>query len=167
MKKIRTYPAMFLVIAATACNSGTTTTSTSDSSSLRPGDSSVTTTTTTTVTHHPYTGHFIPQETVKYLDLRTNKKITVRIDTAKGSLVNTENNEPLDEDLLVEPVKHDTIYAKTGDVVNNYIIKDDSGHRVDTVRINTVEVRTVEGTPQAPEKSKTKEKGNKTKTKEK
>ena len=92
---------------------------------MNPGDSSVTTTTTTTVTHHRYSGNFVPQSTTKYLDLRTNKKITVRIDTVRGEVVNAETEEPVD--LFVEPATHDTIYGQTGTVVNNYIIRDDNG----------------------------------------
>lgn len=149
MKKTNFYIAGALVTmsALAACNGTTTTTSTTttDSTKMAPGDSAVTTSTTTTTTHHKYAGKFMPQPSMKYYDLRTKKSVTARIDTDRGMVVNTETNEPLD--LFVDPIKHDTIYGQTGSVVNNYIIKDESGYRVDTVRINTVEVQTVSATP--------------------
>ena len=104
---------------------------------MNPGDSTVTTTTTTTTIHHKYSGTFTPKPSVKYLDLKTNKEITVRIDTVQGAVVNSETNEPVD--LFVVPDTNDTIYGVTGSVVNNDVIHDESGDvRVDTVRINTV-----------------------------
>ncbi|MCW3117814.1 MAG: hypothetical protein JWM28_1896 [Chitinophagaceae bacterium] len=158
MKKTHLYIALLAAITPLfSCNGGSTTTTTSDSTTLSPGDSSVTTTTTTTVTHHKYAGNFSPQPNVKYLDLRTNKQITVRIDTVQGRIVNYETDEPVD--LFVDPTKKDTIYGQTGSVVNNYIIKEDNGsYRVDTVRINTIEVHTVPPEP-------TNETGQRTKTK--
>jgi hypothetical protein len=155
-----------VICAMAACNGNTaTTTTTTDSTRMSPGDSSVTTSTTTTTTHHKYAGSFVPQANVKYYDLRTKKQVSVRIDTEKGEVVNMETNEPMD--LFVEPTKHDTIYGQTGSVVNNYILRDDSGYRVDTVRINTVQVQTVAATPDAQTdqtgKYKEKDKENKTK----
>ena len=125
------YPAsLLLIIGISACNNSGTTGTTN------PVDSTVTTTTTTTTVHHKYAGNFTPQPTTKYIDLKTNKEITVRIDTVMGSIVNDETNEPVD--LFVEPTTHDTIYGLTGTVVNNYVIHDPSGDvRVDTLRINT------------------------------
>jgi len=169
MKKTHLYSACLLLItAAVACNSNSGTPGTSDTTKMNPGDSSVTVTTTTTVTHHKYSGSFAPQPNVKYLDLRTRKEVTVKIDTVRGEVINAETEEPID--LFVEPTKHDTIYGQTGTVVNNYIIKDDNGaYRVDTVRINTVEVRTVSATPEPRvndgEKYKEKDKANKSKIK--
>jgi hypothetical protein len=169
MKKTHLYFASFVVITTFgSCGNNSGTPGSSDSTKMNPGDSSVTVTTTTTVTHHKYAGSFLPQPNVKYLDLKTHKEVTVRIDTVRGELVNLETDEPID--LLVEPTKHDTIYGQTGSVVNNYIIKEDNGsYRVDTVRINTVEVHTVvpASSPNEDEKYKEKEKANKTKTKSK
>ena len=130
MKTKHLYPAsLLLIIGISACNNSGTTGPTN------PGDSTVTTTTTTVVSHK-YAGGFMPQPTTKYIDLKTNKEITVRIDTVRGSIVNDETNEPVD--LFVEPTTHDTIYGLTGTVVNNYVIHDPSGDvRVDTLRINT------------------------------
>jgi hypothetical protein len=170
MKKATLYTGGLLLMLSIAGCAGNTTTTTTDSTAnnnmqMNPGDSSVTTTTTTTVTHHRYTGNFMPQPTTKYLDLRTKKQINVRIDTTRGSLVNTETNEPVD--LLVEPTKHDTIYGQTGTVVNNYIIRDESGYRVDTVRIHEVEQVPAPAAapapapePATPAKEKTKSKDN-------
>ena len=168
MKKTNFYIASLALVAGLgACNNtGSGTTGPGDTAVLRPGDSTITTTTTVTTTHHRYAGNFVPQPDIKYLDLRTRKQVTVHIDTVRGEVVNAETNEPLD--LFVDPVKHDTIYGMTGSVVNNYIIKDESGaYRVDTVRINTVEVHTVTAEPemQTTVNGKYKEKDNKTKLK--
>ena len=166
MRNTHLYIAGVLISATIAsCNSGTGTTSATDNSALNPGDSAVTTSTTTTTTHRKYAGSFTPQADIKYIDLRTQKQVTVRIDTMRGEVINTETNEPMD--LFVDPVKHDTIYGQTGTIVNNYVIKDESGYHVDTVRINTVEVHTVSATPEpeVAENGKYKEKDNKTKLK--
>ena len=169
MKKTHFYfPGLMMLCSLAACNGGAGTTGSSDSTKMNPGDSSVTTSTTTTTVHHKYSGTFVPKPDVKYMDLRTHKEVTVRIDTIKGAVVNSETDEPMD--LFVAPNTHDTIYGMTGTVVNNYIIKDDSGYRVDTVRINTVEVQTVTPEPN-PEpaamngKYKEKDNGNKKKFK--
>jgi hypothetical protein len=165
MKRTHFYLASLMIISAmTGCNNpATTTTATTDSSStMNPGDSAVTTTTTTTTVHHRYTGSYTPQPNTRVLDLKTHKEVTVRVDTVKGEVVNTETDEPID--LFVDPVKHDTIYGQTGTVVNNYIIKDDEGaYRVDTVRINTVVHDVAPATETG--KYKEKDKGNKTKIK--
>jgi len=165
MKKTLYIATAILVSALAACNNNTGTgTGSADSTHMNPGDSSVTT--TTTITHHRYTGNFNPQPDMKYLDLTTKKQIIVRIDTVRGEVVNAETNEPVD--LFVEPVQHDTIYGQTGSVVNNYIIKDESGgYRVDTVRINTVEVQTVTAPPDTEivQAGKYKEKNKKNKDK--
>lgn len=166
MRKAHLYTTGLLFITSmTACSSGTGTTNAADSTALNPGDSAISTSTTTTTVHRRYAGSFAPQTDVKYLDLRTQKQVAIRIDTLRGQIINTETNEPLD--LFVDPVKHDTIYGQTGTVVNNYVIKDESGYRVDTVRINTVEVRTVTATPEPTMTGdgKYKEKENKTKLK--
>lgn len=163
---------MALMGAIASCN-GTGNGGSSDSTKMNPGDSSVTTSTTTTTVHHKYSGTFVPKADVKYMDLRTHKEVTVRIDTVKGEVVNSETDEPMD--LFVAPDSKDTFYGPTAIVVNNYVIKDESGgYRVDTVRINTVEVQTVTATPPPPSdditangegKYKEKDNGNKKKLK--
>jgi hypothetical protein len=165
MRKFYIYITGLLVVVITSCNSTGTTTTSSDSSktTMNPGDSAVSTTTTTTTVHHKYMGSFTPQPQAKYLDLKTRKQVTVRIDTERGTIVNSETNEPMD--LFVDPVKHDTIYALTGSVVNNYITEDNGSYRVDTVRMNTVEVHTVAATPEAMPNGKYKQTDKKSKLK--
>jgi len=134
MKTTHLYIAgIILTIGASACNGNAST------GSSNPGDSTTTTTTTTTTTvRHAYHGAFIPQTTVKYIDLRTSKQISVKIDTIQGDIVNDETNQPVD--LFVEPMTHDTIYGMTGAVVNNFIIHDSTGDfRLDTARYNTMQ----------------------------
>ena len=101
-----------------------------------------TTTATSTTVHRRYSGNFVPQDNTKYIDLKTQREISVRIDTVRGQLINSETNEP--EELFVDPVKHDTIYGQTGAVVNNYITHDDGGYRVDTVRVHDTVTTTTE-----------------------
>ena len=142
MKKTFLYFSGLLFIGGiSACNSNSGTTSTTDSSShtettgtMTNGDSS--TTTTTTVTHHRYRGSFMPKPNVKYVDLRTHKQITIKLDTTIGRIVNMETNEPVD--LFIEPNTMDTIYGQTGTVVNNDLIRDASGsYMVDTTRLTS------------------------------
>ena len=117
----------FLFIGAASCNN-------SGTNAPANHDSTTVTTTTTTTVHRKYAGSFVPQPSEKYMDLHTNKEVSVRVDTSLGEIVNDETNEPLD--LFVEPRTHDTIYAVTGTVVNNYIIHDSTGTmRVDTIRL--------------------------------
>jgi len=61
---------------------------------------------------------------MKYLDLKTQKQVTVRIDTTTGMLVNSETSEPMD--LFVAGA--DTIYGQNGNVANTYIIHDARGN---------------------------------------
>src|SRR5665213_188806 len=117
MKTKHLYTAGFLLIfGMSACNGSGTTSSSTDSTktttTMNPGDSAVTT--TTTIVHHRYAGSFTPKPNTKYMDLKTHKQVSVRIDTAQGTIVNDETNEPMD--LFVEPTTHDTIYGLTGSV---------------------------------------------------
>lgn len=140
MKKTNLYLSTLVIMGLLAsCSSNTGTTTTTDSThvvtGMNPGDSAVTTTTTTTTTHHKYSGNFMPQSNVKYTDIRTHKQVSIRLDTTLGQIVNNETNEPMD--LFVAPNSTDTIYGRTGTVVNNYIIKDESGnYNVDDSRVN-------------------------------
>ncbi len=134
---------------ASSCNSTTTTTSTSDSTSMRPGDSAVTTTTTTTTVHHKYAGSFVPKANVRYLDLKTHKQVTVRIDTERGQVVNSETNEPMD--LFVAPNSTDTFFGQTGTVANNHITVDDAGlYKVDLSAMTTVDATPAPAATPAP-----------------
>jgi hypothetical protein len=141
MKKTILYISACTLIAGfagvTGCSDSGTTTATDSTTNTSVGTDG-STTTTTTVTHHTYSGKFVPNPDVRYMDLKTHKEVTVRIDTVRGEIVNTETNEPVD--FFVAPDTHDTIYGLTGSVVNNSIIHDQSGdYKVDTVKINNPE----------------------------
>ena len=60
-----------------------------------------------------------------YVDLETGKTITVEKDPATGYMVNAETKEPID--IYVNTATHDTIYGKTGKVINNFVIKHPDG----------------------------------------
>ena len=121
---------LLILTGMAACNGA-------NSGNQSPRDSTVTTTTTTTTVHRRYAGSFVPKPTEKYMDLKTRQEITVRIDTIRGFIVNSETDEPVD--LFVEPATHDTIYGVTGSVVNKLVTHEDNGDMsVDTVRINTL-----------------------------
>lgn len=60
-----------------------------------------------------------------YVDLNTGKTITVEKDSETGFMVNKETGEPVT--LYVNTSNNDTIYGKTGKVVNNAIIKTGDG----------------------------------------
>lgn len=134
MKKI-TYLAasLLIVLGMAACSNAPESSNGVDSTGN-------TTTTTTTVTRH-YSGSFQPKPEVKYIDLKTRQYVTVRIDTIRGEVVNSETNEPIN--LFVEPETHDTIYGLTGNIVNNNLIHDASGDfRVDTVKMSSPDTTT-------------------------
>ena len=122
---------LLLMIGAAACNNnGTPANGTS-------GNSTVTTVTTTTV-RHKYGGSFTPRPSAKYIDLKTNKEVVVKIDTTLGEIVNDETDLPVD--LFVEPITHDTISGLTGTVVNNMVIHDPNGDMyLDTVKISQLQ----------------------------
>jgi hypothetical protein len=60
-----------------------------------------------------------------YVDLNTGKTIIVEKDSATGYMINTETKEPVT--LYVNTTTHDTIYGKTGKVVNNLVVKSGDG----------------------------------------
>lgn len=60
-----------------------------------------------------------------YIDLNTGKTITVEKDSATGYMINAETKEPVT--LYVNTNTHDTIYGKTGKVVNKAVIKSNDG----------------------------------------
>lgn len=57
----------------------------------------------------------------RYVDLSTGKAIEVREDDKTGFMVNKETGEPLY--IYVDTRKKDTIYAKTGQVINGHVVK--------------------------------------------
>mgnify|MGYP001166119917 CR=1 FL=1 len=56
----------------------------------------------------------------RYIDLSTGKAIEVSKDEKTGFMVNKETGEALY--IYVDTKNHDTIYAKTGKVINGHII---------------------------------------------
>ncbi len=131
MRTQHLYLGGFLILTGLAACNGT------GNGAGNPADSTVTTTTTTTTVHHKYAGSFIPKPTEKYMDLKTRQEISVRIDTIRGTIVNSETDEPMY--LFVEPTTHDTIYGVTGSVVNRLVIHADNGEMsIDTEKIGTL-----------------------------
>jgi len=61
----------------------------------------------------------------KIIDLETGKTITVVKDSTTGYMINTETKEPVQ--LYVNTSTNDTIYGRTGKVVNNSVIKTPDG----------------------------------------
>ena len=138
--------AILLIIGTVACNNNST-----------PADNSAgtSTVTTTTTVHRTYRGSFVPQPATKYIDLKTNKEVAVKIDTTLGEIVNDETDQPVD--LFVEPTSHDTISGLTGAVVNNMVIHQPNGDlQLDTVKISQAQTSTDPGLG----KEKYKEKAN-------
>ena len=108
-------------IGMTSCENGTnTTTSTStDSSTVAAApaaDPNMITTTTTTTTTRPA---FQPRPDVQYMDVRSKKMITVRVDTVHHYIVNAQTNQPVD--WIVEPGTTDTFYGRNMMRANGYI----------------------------------------------
>lgn len=60
-----------------------------------------------------------------YIDLETGKHITVAKDSTNGVMVNKETGEPVA--IYVDTDTKDTIYGKTGKVINNHVIKTEDG----------------------------------------
>ena len=55
-----------------------------------------------------------------YLDLSTGKEVTIDKDQKTGFIVNKNTREPLY--IYVDPISEDTIYGKTGEVINGHVI---------------------------------------------
>ncbi len=137
-KAILYFSALLIAGQGIGCKDSAAPASTTDSTSTVTntnvnGDGS--TTSTTKTTHHRYTGKFMPKPEVRYIDLRTHKEVTVRIDTIRG-IVNSTTNEPID--LFVEPGSNDTIYGPTGTSANHFILRDDNGiYQIDESKFNS------------------------------
>ncbi len=58
----------------------------------------------------------------RYIDLSTGKPVNIEKDDKTGVIVNKDTREPLY--IYVDTRDHDTIYAKTGQVINGHIIRD-------------------------------------------
>lgn len=61
----------------------------------------------------------------RYVDLDTGKHVELKKDPETGMMVNADTNEPVG--LYVDTETHDTIYNKTGVVVNGKVVKNDDG----------------------------------------
>jgi lipoprotein-anchoring transpeptidase ErfK/SrfK len=55
-----------------------------------------------------------------YIDLTTGKSINVEKDPVTSTWINADTKEPVY--IYVDREKHDSIYAKTGEVINGHII---------------------------------------------
>jgi hypothetical protein len=61
----------------------------------------------------------------RYLDLNTNKSISLRKDSISGYMMNSKTGEPVD--VYVNTKTHDTISGITGEIVNGRIHKTEEG----------------------------------------
>lgn len=61
----------------------------------------------------------------RYVDLETGKRINVVKDSVNGYMVNADTKEPVI--IYVDTETKDTIYGKTGKVINNHVIKTGEG----------------------------------------
>ena len=62
-------------------------------------------------------------EKERYIDLRTGKAITMEKDPQTGIWLNADTKEPVY--MYVDTKKNDTIYGKTGAVINGHIVRSD------------------------------------------
>lgn len=109
-----------LAISLAACQNGTDTTTSTSTDTMNAAaagaNPNMITTTTTTTTTRPA---FEPKPNVQYMDLRTRKLITVRVDTVHHYIINAQTNQPVD--WIMEPGTTDTIYGRTMQSANGYI----------------------------------------------
>lgn len=61
----------------------------------------------------------------RYLDLNTNKYVSLKKDSVSGYMMNSKTGEPID--VYVDTKNHDTIYGMTGEIVNGKIHKTEEG----------------------------------------
>jgi len=61
------------------------------------------------------------REKAAYIDLRSGKTIEVDKDPATGVYINKDTKEPVY--IYVDTKKNDTIYGKTGAVINGHVVK--------------------------------------------
>ena len=64
----------------------------------------------------------------RYLNLSTGKTIEVEKDVKTGYMVDKDSREPLY--IYVDTKKDDTIYARTGEVINGHVYLDDNNKYV-------------------------------------
>ncbi len=71
-----------------------------------------------------------------YVDLETGKTITVEKDPKTGYMVNAETKAPVG--IYVNTATNDTIYGRTGKVINNFVVKHPDGkftYRADEIKV--------------------------------
>ncbi len=61
----------------------------------------------------------------RFIDLETGKHIDVIKDLTNGYMVNADTKEPVI--IYVDTETKDTIYGKTGEVINDHVIKTEEG----------------------------------------
>ena len=61
----------------------------------------------------------------RYIDLETGKHIAIVKDSTNGVMVNADTKEPVI--IYVDTQTGDTIYGKTGKIINNHVIKTEDG----------------------------------------
>lgn len=61
----------------------------------------------------------------RYIDLETGNRINVIKDSTNGYMVNADTKEPVI--IYVDTQTKDTIYGKTGKVINDHVIKTEEG----------------------------------------
>jgi hypothetical protein len=60
-----------------------------------------------------------------FVDLETGKTITVVKDSTSGYMINAETKQPVE--IYVNTATHDTIYGRTGKVINNLVARSSDG----------------------------------------
>lgn len=61
----------------------------------------------------------------RYLDLNTNEYVDLKKDSTSGLMVNAETGRPIE--VYVDTKTHDTIYGRTGEVVNGSVRQSENG----------------------------------------
>lgn len=65
----------------------------------------------------------------RYMDLSTGKTIEVEKDDKAGVMINKETKAPVY--IYVDTKKNDTIYGKTGEVINGHVVYEDNKYVFD------------------------------------
>ncbi|HEV8079653.1 MAG TPA: hypothetical protein VGP43_03000 [Chitinophagaceae bacterium] len=60
-----------------------------------------------------------------YVDLETGQTITLEKDSTTGYMVNAETKKPVG--IYVNTATHDTIFGRSGKVINNFVVKHPDG----------------------------------------
>lgn len=73
-----------------------------------------------------------------FVDLRTGKEINIERDMSSGAWVNSKTGEPVY--IYVDKEKNDTIYGKSGIVINGHVVQSDGKWWYDQDLDNTPDV---------------------------